>query len=99
MYTIFYRFHEMQIRELIETAKKTSGQSLGEMAQELGVRQARISEWKRGLYRPDNTELAFFARKARLSVFETLAEIEMTINPQFADLWKEAVSEIRQNQG
>jgi transcriptional regulator with XRE-family HTH domain len=89
----------MQIRELIESAKKNSGQSLGELAEELGVRQARISEWKKGLYRPDNSELAFFARKARLSVFETLAEIETELNPRFADLWKQAVSEIRQNQG
>lgn len=89
----------MKISELIDAAKKNSGQSLGELARELGRNQTRISEWKKGERTPDASEIAFFARKAQLRVLETLAEIEMAINPQFADLWKEAVSEIRQNQG
>lgn len=36
----------MDVKQLIEIAKKNSGMSLGAMAEDLGVGQARISQWK-----------------------------------------------------
>lgn len=89
----------MNIENLIDAAKEKSGQSLKDFAKELRKSPARISEWRSGNQKPDANEIAFFARKAQLKVLETLAEIEMSLHPEFANIWQEAVSEIRQNQG
>lgn len=89
----------MDIKNLIDTAQKVSGQKLGQIANEMQIPQTRISEWKKGKYNPGASQIVFLAEKARLNAIETLAEFEAEINPQFAALWKKAVSEIRQNQG
>lgn len=89
----------MDIQNLINAAKAKSGMPLGAMAAEMQISQVRISEWKKGKYRPNSGNVLYLAKKAGLNAIETLAEYEAEINPQFADLWKQAVSEIRQNQG
>ncbi|TXH90774.1 MAG: hypothetical protein E6Q78_03045 [Rhodoferax sp.] len=89
----------MDIKNLIDAAKTKSGMPLGAMAAEMQINQVRISEWKKGKYRPNSGNVLYLAKKAGLNAIETLAEYEAETNPQFAQLWKEAVSEIRQNQG
>lgn len=89
----------MKLAELIDAASKHSRQSQLQIAGELGIKPARISEWKSGVRTPDANEIAFFADKAGLPVIQTVAEIEAELYPQYASLWKRAVSELRQNQG
>ena len=89
----------MDVQTLIDQAKAESGMSLGELAKSLGRSQSRLSEWKAGKQKPDASEIAFFAEKARLSVLETVAEIEADLRPELAEVWKRAVSQLRQNQG
>lgn len=90
---------KITVVSLIDAAKEHSGQSLGELATELERSQGRISEWRKGTAKPDANEIAFFADKAGLPIIETVAEIEADLYPQYASLWKRAVSELRQNQG
>jgi transcriptional regulator with XRE-family HTH domain len=89
----------MNIQNLIDQAKTESGLSMGELAKGLGRSQSRLSEWKAGKQKPDASEIAFFAEKARLSVLETVAEIEAQLRPELAEVWKRAVSQLRQNRG
>lgn len=83
----------MKIRELIDCATAATNQTQGEIAQELGVKPARLSEWKSGQRKPDADEIAFFAEKAGLSVLTTVAEIQASFNPRYAEIWKRAVSQ------
>ena len=85
----------MKASELIELAKKVSGMSLGTMATEMGVSQARISEWKSGEFQPSAGVLAYFAEKAGLNVAETVMEIERGIDPRFAPIWDRALGNLR----
>jgi transcriptional regulator with XRE-family HTH domain len=89
----------MRILELINRAKTESGMKLGDMANELHVTPSTITAWKKGDYKPSASEIAYLAEKARLSVLETLAEIETEQRPDLAAVWKRAVSQLRQNQG
>lgn len=89
----------MQIRTLIDQAKTNSRLTLGEMAQDLQTRPSRISELKSGKWRPEAYEIAYFADKAGLSVFQALAEIEAELHPEMAHLWQKAVRELWKNQG
>jgi ribosome-binding protein aMBF1 (putative translation factor) len=98
MYTIFQE-PEMFIYELIDKAKIASGLNLGQMAHEMHIPQSKFTAWKKGEYKPSASEIAYLAEKARLSVLETLADIEAQIRPELADVWKRAVSQMRQNQG
>ncbi|MDO9195335.1 helix-turn-helix transcriptional regulator [Rhodoferax sp.] len=84
----------MKIRELIDTAAAKSQQTQIEIAEELGIKPARLSEWKSGQRKPDANEIAFFAEKADLAVLATVAEIEAELNPRYAAIWKNAVSQI-----
>lgn len=86
---------KMTVVELIELAKKQSGMSLGQMADELGIRQDRITEWKKGQFNPDAGVLAYFADKAGLNVAETVMEIERTLDPRFAPIWEKALGNFR----
>ncbi len=81
----------MQISELIESAKKSSGLSLGQMANDLGIRQARITEWKKGQFEPKAGVIAYFAKKAGLNVLETIVKIEIELDPRFTEIWQEAL--------
>lgn len=85
----------MNTSALIDLAKKHSGMTLGEMAKELGIRQERISEWKKGTFKPEAGELAYFAEKAELPILETVAEIEEQFDPRFAHIWAKALGNLR----
>lgn len=89
----------MNVKDLIDAAVKTSGTPQAEIAEQLGIKPARISEWKSGVRTPDASELAFFAEKAGLAVMATVAEIEANLNPRYASIWKRAAEQMRQNQG
>lgn len=89
----------MNIKDLIEQAKSVSGLQLGQMAEELHINQARISEWKKGKYLPGPSQIIYLADRAKLPAIEVLAELETETCPELADFWKKAVRELRQNQG
>lgn len=85
----------MDIRELIDDAAKSSGQTQAQIADELGVKPARLSEWKSGVRKPDANEIAYFANKAGLPVLKTVAEIEASMNSRYASIWQEALTKLR----
>lgn len=89
----------MNVKELIDAAVNTSGTPQTELAEEMGIAPARISEMKSGKRKPDVNELAFFADKAQLSVLETIAQIEKDLNPSYAQMWDKAITQLRQNKG
>ena len=85
----------MKITELIDLAVQKSGQPQKEMAIELGIKPARLSEWKSGERKPDAGEIAYFAEKAGLNVAETVMKIEQTLDPRFAKIWERALGNLR----
>jgi ribosome-binding protein aMBF1 (putative translation factor) len=89
----------MDVKTLIDTATKTCSITKAQLAAEMGKAPARISDWSKGHWHPDANEIAYLADRAGLPVIETVAEIEATLYPQYAQLWKKAVSQLRQNQG
>lgn len=89
----------MDIKTLIDTAKEKSGLPLGAMADEMHISQVRISEWKKGKYRPGASQIIYLAEQAKLSPIEVLAEFEIETHPEMAGFWKKAVDQLRQNQG
>lgn len=89
----------MQILDLINQAKTNSGLKYSEMANELHVTPSTFTAWKKGDYKPSTSEIAYLAEKARLSVLETVAEIEAEQRPELAEVWKRAVRQLRQNKG
>lgn len=85
----------MQLNELIDKAARQSAKSQAQIACELGIKPARISEWKSGVRKPDAGEIAYFAEKAGfqgIEIFETVAEIEAQLRPEFAEVWQRAVN-------
>ena len=89
----------MDVKTLIDKATKMCSQTQAQLAAEMGKSPARISDWRKGHWKPDASEIAFLAEKAGLSVLATVAEIEADLNPRYASIWKNAVSAVRQNQG
>lgn len=81
----------MNIKELIDQAKLTSGMTFGDMSKEIGVLQSRISEWRRGKFTPNAGVLAYFAEKAGLPVLETVAEMVSQQDPRFREIWARAL--------
>lgn len=75
---------------LIDRAKRVSGLSYGEMAEQLGKSRARISEWISGKAEPSTDEIAYLAEKAGLPIIKTVAALK----PAFAPLWLRAEAEI-----
>lgn len=84
----------MELIDLIDAAKAKRG-SYGAMAADLGKHQGLISRWKKGLEKPDATEIAYMADTAGLPIMETVAEIESQLTPQFAALWHKALRSTR----
>lgn len=86
----------MNIQELIDLAATSSGQTQAQLASELTISPARISEWKSGKRTPDASEIAFFAEKAGLPVFETVAQLEAQLNARLAPTWLRALGKLRE---
>jgi transcriptional regulator with XRE-family HTH domain len=88
----------MNIVELIDAAKKRKG-SMHAVAAGIKMDQTRLSDWKAGRRKPDANEVLYLADVAGLPVLETLADVAGQLDPRYAEIWKRAVSELRQNQG
>lgn len=76
---------------LIAKAKTTSGLKLGDMASEMHVAPARLSEWLKGSREPTADQIAYLADKAELPIIETVA----AMRPEWAHVWKRASDKIR----
>ena len=79
-------------RMLIERAKQRSGMTLAQMAEEMGVSKARVSEWRNGRFEPGVEEVAYFADKAEVPILETV----MTLKPRMASVWRHAMEQAQQ---
>lgn len=84
----------MTLNDLIERAANNAG-SLKQLAAEMGKHQNRLTEWKKGTHKPDADEIAFLARKASLPVIETVAEIQMSLDSRYAEIWREALGKLK----
>lgn len=84
----------MTLNELIAAAKQKSG-TLGAVATALGISQTRISEWKKGKYKPDATAIAQLAELADLPIFQTVAEVECSMDDERARVWAKALGNLR----
>lgn len=87
---------DLTMRALIDRAKERSGLSFGQLAEELGRNQTRISEWRTGKAKPETSEIAYFADKAGfegIEVFEAVAEIEQQLRPAYARVWQKALEQ------
>lgn len=71
---------------LVVQARDNSGMKLGEMAKELHVAPARLSEWMSEKGTPNTDQIAWLADKAGMPILETIA----ALRPQFADIWRKA---------
>lgn len=80
----------MDLQDLLEAAKKKTG-TYGALAAKINRHQNRFAEWKKGVGKPDASEIAAIALEAQLPVFETVAEIESKLNPEYANVWKLAL--------
>lgn len=85
---------DLNVRLLIDLARENSKMSFGEMAADLERSQSRISEWRNGKSKPDANEIAYFAEKAGLPVFQTVAEIEAQLNARYAAIWRNALGKL-----
>lgn len=84
----------MTISELLDAAKRKQG-SLGAVADQLGIEQSRLSNWRKGTRRPDPAQIMRLAEMAGLPPFETLAEIEQEIDEKNASVWARALGNLR----
>lgn len=73
---------------LINKAKVESGMTYGQMAEEMHIKQARISEWIKAKASPTTDQIAYLATKARLPIIETV----VALKPEWAHVWKNALS-------
>ena len=84
----------MNIAELLDAAKRKQG-SLGKVADQLGVKQSTLSNWRVVRSKPSATEVALLAEMAGLPVFETLAEVERDLNADQRSVWDRALGNLR----
>ncbi|MBY4692617.1 helix-turn-helix transcriptional regulator [Burkholderia latens] len=85
----------MDIAELLDAAKRKK-KTLGAVADGLGVHQNRLSEWRKGTYKPDATTIAQLAEMAELPIFETVAQIEASLDQsKAAGVWERALGKLR----
>lgn len=85
----------MDIGELLDAAKRKRGK-LKIVADELGVRPTRLSEWRAGTYKPDATQIAQLAELAELPIFETVAQVEASLDQsKGAAVWERALGKLR----
>jgi len=85
----------IDIPMLIAKAKQESGMTYGQMAEEMHRSRTRISEWLTAKAEPTTDDIAYLADKAQLPIIETVAALK----PEWAHVWKKAVSQVSQNQG
>jgi hypothetical protein len=84
----------MDIQELLDAAKRKCG-TLGAVAKAMDVNQNRLSEWRKGLYKPNPTQIAQLADLAGLPIFQTVAEVECSLEGDKARVWEKALGNLR----
>lgn len=84
----------MNVAELLDAAKRKIG-TYAEIAKRLGIAPARVSEWRKGTFKPDASQVAQIAEMAGLPVFETVAEIEISVHPEAATVWQRALEKLK----
>ena len=85
----------MDIAELLDAAKRKK-KTLGAVAEGLGVHQTRLSEWRKGVYKPNATTIAQIAEMAELPIFETVAQVEASLDhSKAAAVWERALGKLR----
>jgi len=84
----------MNLLNLIEEASRAKGSAM-ELARCMKKAPARITEWKKGRAKPDAGEVAYMAKAAGLPVLITVAMIEAELHPEKAEIWKEALGELK----
>ena len=84
----------MKVAELVDAAAEKAG-TAKKLAEMMGKRPTRLSEWKAGSQVPDSAEIAFMAKVAGLPVLITIALISKEIYPDRAWLWDEALGEAK----
>lgn len=84
----------MDMAELLDAAKRKKG-TLGAVADGLGVHQTRLSEWRKGMYKPNATTVALLAEMAELPIFKTVAEVEASLEDgEHAKVWHRALTSL-----
>lgn len=84
----------MNFLELLSKAADKTG-SQKELAERLGIDAPKISEWKKGKYKPSAEHIALLAEIAGLPVLQTLAEVQADGNPTAAGVWKRALETLK----
>lgn len=84
----------MNFIELIEKATEAAG-SQRQLAQRIGIDAPKISEWRKGKYKPSAEHIALLAEIAGEPVLSTLAEVQSSLNPQGAEVWKRALEKLK----
>lgn len=84
----------MNVAELLDAAKRKTG-TYAEVAKRLGIAPARVSEWRKGVFKPDASQVAQIAEMAGLPIFETVAEIETAAHPEAAEVWSKALGKLK----
>lgn len=84
----------MTLSELIEAARREQ-KTLGKVAEQLGIHQTRLSEWKAGKYAPGVSTIAKLAELANLPVLDTVASVEAELEPAASEIWLRALGKLR----
>ncbi|RUP27726.1 MAG: XRE family transcriptional regulator [Curvibacter sp.] len=84
----------MDLNKLIDLASMAVG-SQQDLASTMGKQPARLSEWRKGVRKPDAHEIAFLAERAGLPVLETVAEIESQLDDRYAAIWRAALDKLK----
>lgn len=84
----------MDISELLDAAKRKQGR-YQDIADKLGVKPPRISEWKKGTCTPDTNQIALIAEMAGLPVLETVADVEQGLRPGTAQIWERVIARVK----
>ena len=82
----------MNLTTLIEQAARNKG-GAKYLAKEMGKNPARLSEWKKGIGKPDASEIAYMAKVAGLPILITLAFVEKDLHPETSEMWDAALGE------
>lgn len=80
----------INIPMLVAKAKHESGMKLGDLAKEMHVAPARLSDWMAERGNPTTDQIAYMADKANMPIIETVA----ALRPEWAKVWGRAKSQI-----
>lgn len=83
----------MTLQDLITHAAERAG-SRKKLAERMQKHQNRLTEWDKGVAKPDAHEIAFMAALAELPVLQTVAEIESQLDSRYADVWRSALGKL-----